>query len=123
MQFEAQLKAQEMQNKAELERWKANLDAQTKILVARISANPGADIPNIEAQASQTQQMAQAVGTDIQRVMAGLQQMQAQQAQQHAETLNYLQTAMQAMYAPKRIIRGPDGRAAGVEIVRQEGLQ
>jgi hypothetical protein len=55
--------------------------------------------------------------------MEGLQQMQAQQAQQYAETLAYLQTAMQAMYAPKRIVRGADGRAAGVEIVRQEGLQ
>ena len=120
MQFEAQLKAQEMQNKTELEKWKANLDAQTKILVARISANPGVDLPNIEAQASQTQQMAQAVGGDLQKVMMGLQQMQTQQAQQHAETLAYLQTAMQAMYAPKRIIRGADGRAAGVEIVRDQ---
>jgi hypothetical protein len=52
--------------------------------------------------------------------MEGLQQMQAQQAQQYAETLAYLQTAMQAMYAPKRIIRGADGRAAGVEIVRDQ---
>ena len=120
MQFEAQLKAQEMQNKTELEKWKANLDAQTKILVARISANPGVDLPNIEAQASQTQQMAQAVGGDLQKVMMGLQQMQTQQAQQHAETLAYLQTAMQAMYAPKRIIRGADGRASGVEIVRDQ---
>jgi hypothetical protein len=64
--------------------------------------------------------MAQAVGGDLQKVMMGLQQMQTQQAQQHAETLAYLQTAMQAMYAPKRIIRGADGRAAGVEIVRDQ---
>jgi hypothetical protein len=120
MQFEAQLKAQEMQNKTELEKWKANLDAQTKILVARISANPGVDLPNIEAQASQTQAMAQTVNNDLRQAMEGLQQMQAQQAQQYAETLAYLQTAMQAMYAPKRIVRGPDGRAAGVEIVRDQ---
>ena len=120
MQFEAQLKAQEMQNKTELEKWKANLDAQTKILVARISANPGVDLPNIEAQASQTQAMAQTVNNDLRQAMEGLQQMQAQQAQQYAETLAYLQTAMQAMYAPKRIVRGADGRAAGVEIVRDQ---
>ena len=85
-----------------------------------IRDSPGVDLPNIEAQASQTQAMAQTVNNDLRQAMEGLQQMQAQQAQQYAETLAYLQTAMQAMYAPKRIVRGPDGRAAGVEIVRDQ---
>jgi hypothetical protein len=119
-QFQQQLETQKMQQEAELARFKANLDAQTKLMVARISANPGMDIPNIEQQANQTAQMAQAVGGDLQRVMAALAAMQQQQTRQHGETLAALQSAMAAMYAPKRIIRGPDGRAAGVEIVREQ---
>jgi hypothetical protein len=129
-QFEAQMKAQELAQKQEADRYKADLDAQTKILVARISANPGADIPNIEAQQSQTQQLAaslteqlSAVTADLQRVMQGLVVMQTQNQAQHGETVSALQMAMQAMYAPKRIIRGADGRAAGVEVVRDQSLQ
>ena len=119
-QFQQQLETQKMQQEAELAKFKANLDAQTKLMVARISANPGMDIPNLEQQANQTAQMAQAVGGDLQRVMAALAAMQQQQAQQHGETLVALQSAMAAMYAPKRIIRGPDGRAVGVEPVRDQ---
>ena len=119
-QFQQQLETQKMQQEAELAKFKANLDAQTKLMVARISANPGMDIPNLEQQANQTAQMAQAVGGDLQRVMAALAAMQQQQTQQHAQTLAALQAAMGAMYAPKRIIRGPDGRASGVEVVREQ---
>ena len=119
-QFQQQLETQKMQQEAELAKFKANLDAQTKLMVARISANPGMDIPNLEQQANQTAQMAQAVGGDLQRVMAALAAMQQQQTQQHAQTLAALQAAMGAMYAPKRIIRGPDGRASGVEVVRDQ---
>jgi hypothetical protein len=37
-------------------------------------------------------------------------------ADMHGQTLGQITGVMQAISAPKRIIRGPDGRAAGVEI-------
>lgn len=125
--FEAQLRAQELEQQREIERYKADIQAQTAITVARIAANPGADIPNIEAQASQTQQLAnnlgatlQALGGEMQGLKDSIATMQAQAQAQHTEALSVLRMAMSAMYAPKRIIRGPDGRAAGVEVVREQ---
>ena len=47
-QHETQMKAQELAQKEQFDRWKAELDAATKIMVARISANPGLDIPALE---------------------------------------------------------------------------
>jgi len=36
-----------------------------------------------------------------------------------ADTAQKMETMMQVMSAPKRIIRGPDGKAIGVEIQTQ----
>jgi len=46
-------------------------------------------------------------------------QMQQQTMQIYAEMMAKLDAALRAMTAPKRIVRGPDGRAAGVEIAQQ----
>ena len=47
---EQQLKAMEIAQQEQFDRWKAELDAATKILVARIGANPGVDITMLEDQ-------------------------------------------------------------------------
>ncbi len=52
-QFEAALKQQEMDSKERFDRWKSELDAATKIMVARISSNPGVDLPVVDAAATQ----------------------------------------------------------------------
>jgi hypothetical protein len=46
-------------------------------------------------------------------------QMQQQTMQMYADMMAKLEAALRAMTAPKRIVRGPDGRAAGVEIAQQ----
>ena len=110
-------------SKEQFERWKAELDAATKVLVARISSNPGLDIPTIEAQQAAnetiTQQLGdnvkQAIGhiTDVHERMAG---MHDSQIQMHNEAMQNLGGVMRVLTAPKKVLRGPDGRVTGVEV-------
>ena len=91
-QHEAMLKNQELQQKDQFERWKAELDAATKIMVAQISAKASLDA---SAQAAQ----------------------KAQSSDRHGQTLEALRSMMATMSAPKEIVRGPDGRAVGLRVV------
>jgi hypothetical protein len=94
---ELQIKAREMAGKEEYERWKAELDAATKIMVARIGSNPGVDLPVVEAAAAQI--------TALHDNMANL----------HGESMQNIGAAMQRLNAPKKVIRGADGLVIGVE--------
>ncbi len=51
-------------------------------------------------------------------VRALIQSMAQDSAQREQQLLAMMQALMQAMAAPKRIVRGPDGRAMGVEVER-----
>jgi hypothetical protein len=115
-QLELQLKAQELQQKEQLERFKAELDAATKIMVARISANPGMDVPMLEQQQAVTERVAQDVGTSVQATMQQLVGLYQNLMDTQAQNMAGIRAALAQLAAPKRIVRGPDGRAAGVEI-------
>ena len=111
---ELQIKAREMAGKEEYERWKAELDAATKIMVARIGSNPGIDLPVIEAAAAQ---ITNELGGTIVQAMDKMTAMHDQMANMHGESMQNIGAAMQRLNAPKRIVRGPDGKAIGVEVV------
>jgi hypothetical protein len=112
---ELQIKAREMAGKEEYERWKAELDAATKIMVARIGSNPGVDLPVIEAAAAQ---ITNELGAPIMQAIDKMALMQDQMANMHGETMQNIGAAMQKLNAPKRVIRGPDGMVVGVEAVQ-----
>jgi hypothetical protein len=112
---ELQIKAREMAGKEEYERWKAELEAATKIMVARIGSNPGIDLPVIEAAASQ---ITNELGGTIVQAMDKMTAMHDQMANMHGETMQNIGAAMQRLNAPKRVIRGPDGLVVGVEAVQ-----
>jgi hypothetical protein len=105
-----QIKAREMAGKEEYERWKAELDAATKVLVAQIGAKAGLDQAAMSAQMAASEEIDATLGDGMTEAIGRLTDM-------HSQTLGQLTGVMQAISAPKRIIRGPDGRAAGVEIV------
>jgi len=109
-QNEMQIKAREMAGKEEYERWKAELDAATKVLVAQIGAKAGLDQAAMSAQMAASEQIDATLGDGMTEAIGRLTDM-------HSQTLGQITGVMQAISAPKRIIRGPDGRAAGVEIV------
>ena len=116
-QHDAQLKMQELAAKEQYERWKTELDAATKIMVARISANPGMDLPMIEAQQAASETITKELGDNVRMAMDQMTQAHNNMANMHGESMQRLHDVLQAANAPKRIVRGPDGRALGVEPV------
>ncbi|NBW15502.1 MAG: hypothetical protein EBR82_46700 [Caulobacteraceae bacterium] len=112
---ELQIKAREMAGKEEYERWKAELDAATKIMVARIGSNPGIDLPVVEAAAAQ---ITNELGGTIVQAMDKITALHDNMANLHGESMQNIGAAMQKLSAPKRVIRGPDGMVVGVEAVQ-----
>ena len=108
-QNEMQIKAREMAGREEYDRWKAELDAATKVLVAQIGAKAGLDQAAMSAQMAASEEIDSTLGDGMSEAINRL-------ADMHGQTLGQISGVMQAISAPKRIIRGPDGRAAGVEI-------
>jgi flagellar biosynthesis GTPase FlhF len=119
-QFEAQLKTQELAQKEQAERFKAELDAATRVMVARIQANPGLDIPMLEAQQAVSERVVQDMGAEVKAAMDRLAMLYENMAAANTENMQGIRSAMSALSAPKRIIRGPDGRAVGVEPMQAE---
>ena len=116
-QHEAQLKMQEMASREQFERWKADLDAATKIMVARIAANPGVDVPLLEAQNAASEQITQDLSETVRQAIGHVVNAQNDMANMHGVAMQKLHETVQALNAPKRIVRGPDGRAQGVEVL------
>jgi hypothetical protein len=114
LEFDAQMKMQEMAQKEEFENSKARLDADTKIMVARIGANPGADVPLLEDNKTAMED----IGETLKQVMEVISATYNDMLDRQSEIVDRLDNAVEQLTAPKRLIRGPDGRAIGVEIVR-----
>jgi hypothetical protein len=122
-QMRAQMDAQKLEfdrQKAEMEeqynRWKTELDAATKVTVARIGANPGVDIPLVEAATASAERMTAELGNGVQMALQNVEKLQQDMAMLHDQTAGKIDNLLNVMAAPKRIIRGPDGKAVGVEI-------
>jgi len=118
-QFEAQLAQQKIAAEQQMAKYKADLDAATKVMVARISANPGLDIPALEQQQAVTERVMQDLGGEVRQAMQNLVALYSQMASSNDENMKGVRTALATLTAPKRIVRGPDGRAVGVEAVQQ----
>ena len=114
----AQMKQAELDHAERLERWKVELEQATKITVARIGANPGVDIPLLEAQEAASQKVTQELGNNLAVAMNRMNEMQTNMADMIGQTMNRIDGAVGVMAAPKRIIRGADGKAIGVEVVQ-----
>ena len=117
---EQQLKAMEIAQQEQFDRWKAELDAATKILVARIGANPGVDITMLEDQMPVVERVVQEISGSVAEAVNNMAAMHNDVASMHGVAIDKIGELMNTMKAPKRIIRGPDGRAAGVEVVSTE---
>ena len=118
-QFEAQLAQQKIAAEQQMAKYKADLDAATRIMVARIAANPGLDIPALEQQQGVTERVMQDMGGEVKQAMQNLVALYGQMASSNDENMKGVRSALTTLTAPKRIVRGPDGRAVGVEAVQQ----
>ena len=112
---ELQVKAREMQGREEYERWKAELDAATKVLVARIGANPGIDLPLMEAQQAASEKITQELGVGVQSAVMQMAQIADNMANLHGQTMQGIGEAVKKLGSPKKVVRGADGLVIGVE--------
>ena len=117
-QHETQMKAQELQSKEQFDRWKAELEAATKIMVARIGANPGMDLPTAEAAQAASERVAQELGVGVANALNQVAATHEAMAAKQDESLQHIKNALSTLTLPKRIIRGSDGRAVGVEVIQ-----
>jgi len=114
----AQMKQAELDHAERLERWKVELEQATKITVARIGANPGMDIPLLEAQEAASQKVTRELGDNLAIAMGKMHELHNNIADMIGQTMNRIDGAVGVMAAPKRIIRGKDGKAIGVEVIQ-----
>jgi hypothetical protein len=114
----AQMKQAELDHAERLERWKVELEQATKITVARIGANPGMDIPLLEAQEAASQKVTRELGDNLAMAMGKMHELHNNMADMIGQTMNRIDGAVGVMAAPKRIIRGKDGKAIGVEVIQ-----
>jgi len=112
------MKQAELDHAERLERWKVELEQATKITVARIGANPGVDIPLLEAQEAASQKVTRELGDNLAMAMGKMHELHSNMADMVAQAMNRIDGAVGVMAAPKRIIRGKDGKAIGVEVVQ-----
>ena len=129
-QHEANLKMQELSMQEQFDRWKADLDAATKIMVARIGANPGIDVAMMEAEDAAKDTVIEALTGRIEQNANNVAALHNHVADMHEQMMQTTQDALQRSeelarmaHAPKRIVRGPDGRAIGVEVVQSGTMQ
>jgi hypothetical protein len=114
----AQMKQAELDHAERLEHWKSELESATKIMVARIGANPGLDLPLLEAQEAASTKIAQELGGNVTNAMNRMIEMHENMNNMHNTAMDRINGAMEVMAAPKRVVRGADGRVAGVEVVK-----
>ena len=114
MQSEAALEKQ----KQDFEAWKVQFEAQNKLNLARIAANPGVDVPLLEAQELQSKQMVQQLGASLNDALNKMAELHQNMLQMQAQTMQQIEGVKNAAAAPKRVIRGADGKVVGVEVVQ-----
>ena len=99
--------------KLEFERFKAQLEAETKVLVAQIQADAGAKQAQMQAEVSMAQSAMQ--GDREESAKAEKQEKESQTGDALAVAIQGFTAAIEQLRAPRQIVRGPDGRMTGVQ--------
>lgn len=111
IEVEAEARKAEMtmaieQQKMDFERWKTEFTESTKILIAQIGAQTTMDQAAMSAQQASVEQVkADTTGDEKSSALIDM----------HGKTLEAIKGVMEQLARPKKIIRGADGRAEGVE--------
>ena len=114
MQSEAALEKQ----KQDFEAWKVQYEAQNQINLARIKANTGVDVPLLEAQELQSKQMVAQLSASLNDAINRMAQLHEGMMQMQTQTMQQIEGVRSAATAPKRVVRGADGKVIGVEVVQ-----
>jgi hypothetical protein len=87
-------------------------------MVARIGANPGLDIPALEAQQAVSEKIAQDLGGNVSQAINHMAALHNDMANMHGEAMQRIGNVIDTLKSPKRIVRNEQGRAVGVEVVQ-----
>lgn len=99
--------------KDETERYKADLDSQTKLAIASMNAQASIDAKAGEQAAQNGQALAGEMSSQIEQMAQAMLTALDSRTTQLNQMLSHIATTASA---PKRIVRGPDGKATGVEV-------
>jgi len=109
---EAALKQMELDQKQGFDHWEAELKYATAIQVATISASKSGDPEGEAAEKAASETLIKDLGTKLDDIATGHKEAMASLSDAHSNL-------MKAVSAPKRVIRGPDGRVASVEPITE----
>jgi len=113
-EHEKELKSQELLFKEAYDKWKVQFEAATSIVIAQI-AHPEVDPAAEQAEQAATENVVKGLGETMQTTLNSVASSHQDLAKLHTDAMDKISTAMQTMNAPKRVVRGPDGRVTGVE--------
>lgn len=99
--------------KDETERYKADLDSQTKLAIASMSTQASIDAKAGEQAVQSGQALAGEMGSQIEQMAQAMLGALDSRTTQLNQMLSQIASTASA---PKRIVRGPDGKAVGVEV-------
>ncbi len=105
-QFKQNTQMQIEQQRIAFDKWKSELDAATKIMVAQISAKASLD---------QAAQSAQQAAAGEMEAIAAQDDKSGALIDMHGQTLEALRGVMETLARPKTIVRGPDGKVSAVQ--------
>lgn len=114
-QAELAAKAQETQMTQAYDKWKAELEASTKLMIARISADPSMsfkEAPDVMQAAAD--KLTEDLGGKMGQLVDHVTNAHNSMLNSHQQMMQHLGNAVQAMSAPKRVVRGPDGKVTAV---------
>ena len=112
LDHEAAIKQREMDQEQGFAHWEAELKAATSIEVATIAATKGTDPEAEQAEKASTQTILTDLGSKLDEIATGHKEAITSLTQSHADLLK-------AIKAPKKVVRGPDGRVASVEPITE----
>jgi F0F1-type ATP synthase membrane subunit b/b' len=132
LQFTAQLESAKLEREQQMERFKAELDANTKIRVAQISHSASVLPEDMDAQQQMHATLNQDLRGMIEAMMNTVNNSHQQVMQSHNNSVGTMQEMLKnqsdntqvmknvadMISAPKRIVRGPDGKAVGMEVIK-----
>jgi len=116
-QMRQQMKMQELQSVDQFNRWKAELESSTRIMVAEIGAKAQVDkVREAEEAANNEAAIVLGQGDNVSNAIQRMADIQDNMTNMHGQTLDRIGTAMQMLSAPKRVVRDADGKVVSVEV-------
>lgn len=116
-QFKAQnmLALEQMKQDAETARaeMKANIEAQTRLTIAQMQSQAAIDSGTEKQVGNVKDDVVAGIGELVSNFVAQISEAMENQRQSSEQAISAIQLAMNS---PKKIVRGPDGRAIGVEV-------